>query len=183
MLFLLGEKSALILLQKALKLLFMAAKLFLTARAIKTFICACGKSLGMHLIRYLPSEKQKERTSEERIGVYARDKDEGREHHCEIPIINSARCTATVLHKPGLERTEEKNTYDIAHRECYRNKNDDAFIYKSDEVKKSDNGIKPEPSKCNRGGNAPGLIGGLDIFADRLVISSELLLASHTFKP
>ena len=56
------------------------------------------------------------------------NKDQRGEHHRKIPVINPTRPAATVTHHPGLERTEEEDTYHVAHRIKQRNQRHDPLV-------------------------------------------------------
>ena len=63
------KKSRPIFFEKALQLLFVAAELFLAARAIKALVCSRRKSLGMPTVGDLPTHKERDRTSKQTVCV------------------------------------------------------------------------------------------------------------------
>ena len=116
----------------------MLTKLFLAPRAIKTAVGADRKSLRVELIGYFPSKQENESASEKTVCINVGNKHQGREHHGEIPIVNSAGGTATVFHKPGLKRAEEQNADYIAYRKSKCNENKYATVNDPKEIKRSD---------------------------------------------
>ena len=65
----------------------------------------------------LPADEQKQGTEEDAQREKIPDKNQRCKHHRIIPIVNSAACTAFVLHKPGLKGAEEQNADHVANRE------------------------------------------------------------------
>ena len=99
------------------------------------------KSLGMKLIGDLPTRENYSRKTEESPGVKAGHKDTRGKHHNEIPVVYSAVRAASVLHHPGLEGTEEQNTYNITNRKGKADKYKYATVYNICKIQKSDYGI------------------------------------------
>jgi murein L,D-transpeptidase YcbB/YkuD len=64
----------------------------------------------------LPSDQQYHRQSEKTDGIILFHKKQRRKHHGIIPVINPASTAALVLQKPGLKRTKEQDTDQIANR-------------------------------------------------------------------
>ena len=85
----------------------MAAKLFLTPRAIEAFVGRGRKSLGMDAVGYLPYKEKKKRRAEQAVSIPVRNEYQRSEHHRKVPVIYAAGGAASVLHKPGLEGAEE----------------------------------------------------------------------------
>ena len=94
-------------LQKASELALVVAELFLTVFAGKALVRFLREALRMQKRGKLPNKKKQKRRSEQTVGIDAGDENQGREHHGVIPVIDAARATAFVFHKPGLEGTEE----------------------------------------------------------------------------
>jgi hypothetical protein len=177
------KESGSVFFQEALELRFMAAELFLTARAIETFVCVGREPFGVKLIGYFPAEKQQKREPEKCIGIDRRDENKGCEHHCKIPVIDPAGRTATVFHKPRLERAEKQYTDYITDRigDCDENQN--ALVDDIHKIQKPDKSVKCKPNHSNKKSSLPRLVLRFDILANRLIVPRELLLTAHTFQP
>ena len=130
----------------------------------------------------LPHDKQGKSHKKQAPCVVIGNENEWCEHHCKIPVIDSASGAALVFHKPGLKRAEKQNTYHIAHRVKKADEQKDTLINYIGKVKRADYAVENYPRKDNsrRGFFAVQL----DFFHfSRDEIASELLLTAHTFKP
>ena len=103
----------------------MVAELFCAMLTADACICFFIVSFRVDKVSELPTEEDDECKTEEaayvsdKPGVLAldrcgKDENEGCEHHSEVPVIDSARRAATVLHKPRLEGAEEHNADKVA---------------------------------------------------------------------
>lgn len=114
----LDKKLILVLFYKTAKLFFVVAKLFGTVSAGKTAVGFLRKAFGMDADSNFPHQHQKKRYAEQAVSQNVVYKHQGSKHHCKVPVIYTARNTASVLHKPSLERAEEQNAYHIAYGIC-----------------------------------------------------------------
>ena len=85
------------------------AQLFLTVFAGKASIGMIGKALGVAAQRDLPAHQKQQRHSHQTPCIAFRDKDQRREHHREIPVIDPANGAASIFHDPNLEWAEKQN--------------------------------------------------------------------------
>ena len=109
-----------------------------------------------------------------------RNQYERRTKHSEIPIIDAAGRTATVFHKPRLERTEKQNADHITHAVREADQDQDPRVDQSDGIEQGDRGIACDPD----GGDETGLFGRLYfrlLFVRRQIVFLKLLLATGTF--
>ena len=123
----------------------MMAELFLTFRAADTAVSIGGKSFGVQLIGYLPTEKKSERKGKHCQGEHVGDKHQRREHHGKIPIIYAAVGTAAILHKPRLEGAEEQNAYHIANAVSKADQHQRALVNNTKQVKPTHNAVQRHP--------------------------------------
>ena len=99
----------------------MLAELFVTMLAGNAGVSRFGKAFGMASVIPFPTEQKQKRECNEAVCVRMRYENEGREHHCEVPVVDTAVGTASVFHKPGLEGAEKEDADHIANavRESY----------------------------------------------------------------
>ena len=96
----------------------MLTELFVAVFAGNAGVGRLGEAFGVASVGQFPTEQKQERHQNEAICVRMRNEYEGREHHREIPVVDSAVGTASVFHKPGLEGTEKEDTDHIANAIC-----------------------------------------------------------------
>ena len=161
----------------------MTAELFLAIGAIKATVGCRRKTLGVEAVRDLPAQKERNRASEKAVGIKARNEYERREHHCKIPIIDAAGGTAAVLHEPCLERAEEENADNVAHRIGDGDQDQNPAVKDSQKVEKTEHGVECKPDEGDERGGSRGLIHGLALSVLWRVISCKLLLTAHAFEP
>lgn len=68
----------------------------------------------------LPVNQNNKRHEEQTPAVETWDKEHRRKHHEVSPVIDSAVDAALVLHKEGLERTEQQDADVVAEEEKHR---------------------------------------------------------------
>ena len=119
----------------------MCTQLFFAFRAVEAFICFCREALGVKTVGQLPSDKESDCTAEEAISIPARNENKRREHHCEIPVIDSAGRAASVFHEPRLERAEEEYANDVADGVADRDEDKYSLVDDSGQVQRSDHGV------------------------------------------
>lgn len=166
-----------------LKLYLVLTELLGAVLATKRLVCALGEALGMKLVGDLPLCKDYKRHTEKAVGIKAGDQKEGGAEHCEIPVVDTAGGTATVLHKPCLEGTEEKNANDVANAVCKGNQCKNVFIheFREDEVESENCAVKGKPHKSHYKGGLGRLIFRLSLYLRGMIVLLENLLAAHTF--
>ena len=97
-----------------------------------------GKAFGMAAVIPFPANQDRQRQCDEAIRIGVRNEDQRREHHREIPIINPAVGTASVFHKPRLERAEKEDADHIANTVCKGDEDQNSLIYDTGEIENSD---------------------------------------------
>ena len=110
-------EDVLVLFKEGAELLFVVAQLFSAARAGEAAVGLLIEALGVAKSGDFPVEQEKKRHTEDGVCIDVRDKYKGCEHHGVIPVVDAAASTAFVLHKPGLEGTEEENADHITNGE------------------------------------------------------------------
>jgi hypothetical protein len=110
-----------------------------------------------------------------------RDKEEGGKHHCVIPVVDTAVRTTLVLEEPVTDRTEEEDTYNIAHTVRKGDEYKYSRIKYAREVEDSEQKIQSYPAECK---DYERLVGGKARFflACGYVVSLELLLTTYGFE-
>ena len=178
-----GEEARFVFSEKSLQLFLVAAKLLLAIRAIEALVACCREALGVQTVGDLPAQEERQRTAEQAIGVKTRDEYEGREHHCEIPIIDAAGGAATVLHEPHLEGAEEQNTNDVTDGVRDGDQDQESSVEDVRKIEDSEHGVEGKPDEGNERGRSGGLVHGRGTSFFGVVISFELLLTAHAFQP
>ena len=96
-------------------MLLFTTKFLGAIRASQIAVGVHRKALGMPKKSYLPTCQQRYRECQQAPGVRLLDKEEWREHHCVVPVVDAAGAAAFVFEKPRLEGTEKEYAYHIAH--------------------------------------------------------------------
>ena len=159
----------------------MLAQLFVTMLTGNASVRRLGKAFGVAAVVPFPANQDRQRKCDEAIRIWVRNEDQRCEHHCEIPIVDSAIGTASVFHKPRLERAEKEDADHIANTVCEGDEDQNSRIYYIREIKDSDYSVECKPSRRNGEGALPRLkarsfLRGWD------KISCELLLTTGTFE-
>ena len=100
-------KSCFVLFPEAAQLSFVVTELFLAVFAGKAGVGFLGEAFGMSAQGDLPTQQQEKRQSDKAPCMQIWDKDQGGEHHGEIPVVDAAGGAAAVLEQKGLEGTEK----------------------------------------------------------------------------
>ena len=116
----------------------MLTKLLLTIFTMQGCIGGFLKALGVKQMSHLPAHEQKKRHSKKTPSVKLKHEYIRREHHCKIPVIYAAGVAATVLHHPGLKRTEKQNAYHITNAIGKADKHEYPLVNYTEIIKKSD---------------------------------------------
>ena len=177
----LEAKSFAILAKEAAKLAFMVAELFLAMGAGEALVGLLVKALGMQMRRQLPEEEKQKRNAEKPPREIMRNEDQGREHHRIIPVVNAAAATALILHKPGLERTEEEDTDHIADRIEEADEEENSIVDHREEIQCADRAVQKDPGKRHHPNGKRTALSALRALA-RNIVFRKLLLASHALK-
>ena len=117
-----------LLFQKSHKGSFVTAQFFAAIATGKGGICLLVKPFGMDAAEDLPYQQEKHCHCEKTPGIKIIYKDKRRKHHGIVPVVYAAASAALVFHHPFLERTEEQDTYHIAHRVGKAYEYEDTFI-------------------------------------------------------
>ena len=136
-----AEETVFVFFEEASELTLVAAKLFFATGTIQTAVRVGCEAFGMHTVGDLPTQKQKQRKSEQGIRIYARKKDKRREHHSEIPIIDSAGRATAILHEPRLERAEKEDADDVADGIGDRDQEENAAVDDVCEIQRADHTV------------------------------------------
>ena len=159
----------------------MLTKLLVTIFAGNAGVGRFGKAFGMAAVIPFPANQDRQRKCDEAVRIGVRNEDQRCEHHCEIPIINPAVGTASVFHKPRLERAEKEDADHITNAVCKGDEDQDACIYDTGEIENSDYSVECKPSQGDSEGALPRLkarsfLRGWD------KVSCELLLTAGAFE-
>ena len=100
-------------------------------------ICCLGETFGMALVIPFPTEQKHKRECDEAISVGMRNEYERREHHCEVPIIDSAIGAAAVFHKPRLKWAEKEDANHIANAVGKGDQDQNSCIYNICKIKRT----------------------------------------------
>jgi hypothetical protein len=109
------------------------------------------------------------------------DKNERREHHCEIPVIYTAIGAASVFHKPCLEGAEKEDAYHIANAVCESYQDEYARVNDICEIKDPDRAVEGKPSRRDCKCAPRSLQLGLFLVSG-YIIAGKLLLTPGTFE-
>lgn len=159
----------------------MVAEFFLAIFATDTLIGGRRKAFGVPPSCDLPAQKQEEREGDQCPRIGARDENEGREHHCEVPVVDAAIGAASIFHKPSLEGAEKQNADHIAHAVSKRDKHKNSGIDDLCVVEHTEDGVESDPSRCHREG-ARTRLQDRRSFARGDIIAGKLLLATGAFE-
>ena len=162
------------------KLFFVGAELFFTVGAGKALVGRLIEPLRVAVVSNLPFDEQGQPQSAQTPGEKAGNKQQRREHHGIVPVIDATGDAAFVLQNPGLEWTEKQNTDHIADGIGQTDQQQNTAVDDAGEIQHTDQTVQRNPGDCGRIGGTlvfPGRIGGFI----RLIIPLELLLTSHTF--
>jgi hypothetical protein len=108
-----------------------------------------------------------------------RDKEERREHHRKIPVVDSAGDAASVLEKPGLERAEKEDAYEITYGKCGAEQQHEINIQKAKHMQRPENTVQRDPDDGDQ--HCGMVVIDYDIRTPGFhVIPGELLLAART---
>ena len=131
----------------------------------------------MPVERDLPPYQKREGKNEKAPCIEPLYKEQRREHHGIVPIVDPARAAAFVLHEPGLERTEKENAYNVAHGIGAGDQDHDPVVKDPEHVERSDHAVKSDPDQRDQYGRV--VVGDDDLGPSGLdVIACELLLAA-----
>ena len=140
-----------------------------------------GKAFGVTAVVPFPANQDRQRKCDEAVRIGVRNEDQRCEHHCEIPIINPAVGTASVFHKPRLERAEKEDADHITNAVCKGDEDQDAWFYDTGEIENSDYSVECKPS-CRDGEGALPRLKVRSAFGCGNEISCELLLTAGAFE-
>ena len=124
----LEAESFAILAKEGAKLALMVAELFLAMRAGEALVGLLIEALGMQMRRDLPEDEKQKRNAEKPPREIMRNEDKRREHHRVIPVVNTARRTAFILHENRLERAIEQYANHIANAVCQADKHENSVV-------------------------------------------------------
>ena len=154
------KKSRSVLFEKALQLLFVAAQLFLATGTVQAPVRYRREALGIPTVGDLPSRQQNQGAAKQAIRIQTGNEHQRGEHHGKIPIVDTAGGTAPIFHKPRLERAEEQNADDIAHRVAKGDQDQNPSIKQARQVEGPNGGVQRQPHRRNERRDPRGLIDG-----------------------
>lgn len=171
-----------------LQLLFMGAELFFAVYASNGKIRRIRETLGMGVIGDLPFDEQRQGGQDQNqgegvddvlaVGLADDDEDKWGEDHREVPVVDAASGTTTVVHHPRLEGAEEQDADHVAYGIEKRDEHQDALVDGVGEIKNSKDRVQSRPAKEHHQGDFPGLEHRF-FFAARKIVAFMLLLTSH----
>ena len=123
----------------------MLAELLLTICAGETAVCFLSKALRMSFQRDLPANEQQQRKTEQTPCIESGNKQERREHHCVIPVIDPAGRAAAIAHHPCLKRAEKQNTDHIADCIRHTDQQKNPLIDPSRQIRRADCTVQKQP--------------------------------------
>ena len=91
----------------------------------------------MALVIPFPTEQKHKRECDEAICVGMRNEYERCEHHCKVPIVDSAVGAAAVFHKPRLEGAEKEDANHIANAVGKGDQDQNSCIYNICKIKRT----------------------------------------------
>ena len=100
-----------------------------------------GKAFGMAAVGPFPANQDRQRKRDEAIRIGVRNEDQRCEHHREIPIVYAAIGTASVFHKPRLERAEKEDADDVADGIGDRDQEENAAVDDVREIQRTDHTV------------------------------------------
>lgn len=106
---------------KAVKLLFVVAKMLAAICAAKAGIAILKVALGIKPSTDFPSKQQQQRHTNENKSQRMWEENERSKHHNEVPVIDTAAATAFVEHHPALEGAEKEYAYHVTDGVSQRN--------------------------------------------------------------
>lgn len=106
----------------------MLAELFVAILASQVFVGVLRVSFWVKLIYNFPLDKKEKGKSNESQRKYVIYEYKRCEHHCIIPVVNSAGCAAFIFKYPRLKRAEKEYAYHIANGKSERDKNEDSCV-------------------------------------------------------
>jgi len=98
------------------QLFFVYTKLLRTVLASEIAVGVFRKALRMSEKGDFPSDQQGYRQRQQTPCIGFLDKEQWREHHGIVPVVDATSGTTFVFQKPSLERTEKQDADDVAHR-------------------------------------------------------------------
>ena len=158
----------------------MSAGLFLAVLTHKRSVGILSESFGVELVGNFPDEKKYKSHTEQGPGVNAGDEHKGGEHHCVVPVVDTAVCAALALKEPVTDGAEEEDAYDIADTVSEGNKHKHACVIYAEEVETTDNEVEREPAQGKCECSLPGGESGL-FFTCGNVSSLEVLVTAYGF--
>ena len=114
-----------------------------------------GKAFGMAAVGPFPANQDRQRKRDEAIRIGVRNEDQRCEHHREIPIVYAAIGTASVFHKPRLERAEKEDADHITNAVCKGDEDQNSRIYDTRKIYEPDYSVECKPSCRNGEGALP----------------------------
>ena len=162
-------------LPEAVQLFFMAAQLFRAVFTLQVIVRVFRKTFREAEEGDFPPEEQDDGGGKKTPRIELSDKEERREHHGVIPVIDSASAAALVFQKPGLERAEKQNADHIADGIGACDEHHDAFVKYAEHIKSAENGIEADPDQCHQNGGVVFLNGDVRSAASDIVFCKLLL--------
>ncbi len=83
-----------------MQLIFMDTELFRAVFAAQVIVCLCRETFGMPVERDLPADHQDQGHKQQAPQIAASYKEQRREHHRIIPVVDPADAAAFVLKEP-----------------------------------------------------------------------------------
>ena len=112
----------------------MSAELFRAARAGHIRVGVFREPLRMQEESDLPDRKQDNGDAQKTPCVEPRNEEQGREHHSEIPVVDTAGHAAPALEEKHLEGAEEQDADDIGNGEQRAQQKHEILVQYSNDI-------------------------------------------------
>ena len=159
----------------------MEAELLVAALAGEAGVGGFRKPLGVEAEGDLPAGEDAQGHGQQAPGIEVGDEEQGGEHHGEIPVVDAAGGTASVLHEPHLEGAEEQDADHVAHAVGQTDQEQDAYVNDVGEVERRDGAVERQPHQRHRHRTPTGGEGGGGL-SRGLEVAAELLLTPRAFQ-
>ena len=169
-------------LPEAVQLFFVGAQFFRAVFTLQIIVCVFRKTFRKTEKGDFPSEEQDDGSGKKGPRIKLSYKEEGREHHGIIPVIDSACAAALILQKPALKRAEEQNADHVTHGISTGEEHHDALIKYAEHIEGAENGIEADPDECHKNSGIVFLNGNIRSSAFDIVFC-KLLLTAGAFQP
>ena len=157
------------------------AQLFIAALAGEAGVGGLGEPLGVEAEGDLPAGEDAQGHGQQAPRVGVGDEEQRGKHHGEIPVVDAAGGTASILHEPHLEGAEEQDADHVAHAVGQADQEQDAYVNDMGEVQGGDGAVQHQPYQGHRY-RTPTAGQDRGVLSRWLEITAELLLTPGAFQ-